>query len=83
METQGKQGQVVITIDVKTGKLVNVTDGEGRGFEQFKPTQEDPLVFTEVYNSLNVGTIFYVRTNPCYVYYWRDGSLQRQQVPCP
>lgn len=83
METRGKQGQVVITIDVETGNLVSVTDEAGESFERFTPTPENPLVLQEVFKATSGGTILYARTNPCYKWVLWDGILYRRQVSCP
>jgi hypothetical protein len=78
------QRLMVITIDTETGNVASVTDGEGKHFERFEPTDKNPLIFREVYNSVNVGTIFYARTNPCYKWYYREGSgWYRKEVACP
>lgn len=84
MDTQGKQGQVIITIDVATGELVSVTDETRKSFERFTPTPENPLVLQEVFRATSSGgTILYARTNPCYKWVLWDGVWYRRQVACP
>ncbi|PWB48988.1 MAG: hypothetical protein C3F12_00370 [Candidatus Methylomirabilota bacterium] len=79
MKTHGQHGQVVITIDAETGKLVSVTDGKGKVAQRVEATAANPSVLGTIL-SASTGTVFHTQINPCSKWVYWDGNWY--QVPC-
>jgi hypothetical protein len=75
--------RVVITVDVATGELVSVKDEAGRCAESFEPSPQNPMALQQLFGVASGGTIFYVKSNPCYAIVNFGGICYRIPVRCP